>query len=114
MIVVEIPENPNCAPVDLRVFHDVKPPVQISRVRLERVPGQPEWCDVTGWTLAHAPCPVWARPVDDSGDGVALLILGGDAGLRLRPVGSAGPWQLGDPRQWGEPFLLVADLHDVH
>ena len=110
MIVIEIPDNPNCPSVDLRVFHDVKPPVQVSRVRLERIPGRPAWYDLTGWTLAHAPCPAWAQPVDDSGDGVAYLLSGGDAGLRLRPAGDAAPWRLEDSRQWGEPFLLLADL----
>ena len=113
MILIEIPDNPNCPPVDLRVFHDLKPPVRVSRVRLERLPGHPAWYDLTGWTLAHTICPAWAQPVDDSGEGVALLVGGGDAGLRLRPAGGDGLWQLGDPQQWGEPFLLVADLHDV-
>ena len=113
MVLIEIPDNPNCSPVDLRVFHDVKPPIQVSQVRLERQPGRPEWCEVTGWTLDGAPCAAQAQSVDDSGEGVALLVFGGDAGLRLRPAGSDGAWSLASAHQWGEPFLIVADTGDV-
>jgi len=113
MVTVEIPSNPNCAPVDLRVFHDVEPPRPVHRVCLERLPGQPEWCEVTGWTTAGMPCPALAQRVDDSGEGTALLVYGGDAGLRLRPAGSPSPWRLDDPQQWGEPFLVMADARDL-
>ena len=54
------------------------------------------------------------RKVDDSGEGVALLIDGGDAGLRLKPAAHASPWRLDDPEQWGEPYLLLSGVNDVH
>ena len=96
MLVIEIPPNPNCEPVDLRVFHDLEPPKPVAQVRVER-PGDtrgPQWCAVTGWTSANAACPALARKVDDSGEGVVLLISGGDAGLRFQAAAalSRGGW----------------------
>ena len=112
MIVIEIPPNPNCAATE-RVFHDVEPPKAVTKVRLERVPNEPQWCLVTGWTLQNTPCPATARKVDDSGEGVVFLIAGGEAGLRLQPTHQPRPWRIDDPHQWGVPFLLLADRADV-
>ena len=114
MLVIEIPSNPNCEPVELRVFHDLEPPRRVTHVRLEsRESGGAPWYAVTGWTASGAPCPALARKVDDSGEGVALLVSGGDAGLRLQPEADATPWRLDDSRQHGAPFLLVADAGDL-
>ena len=110
VIVIEISQNPNCEAVEMRVFHDLEPPRRVSRVRLERAGGESRWWDVTGWTVSGAAAPALAQKVDDSGDGVAFLIYGSDAGLRLRPAGSGTPWQLGHPEQWGLPFLLTTEI----
>ena len=115
MMRIEIPPNPNCAPVELRVFHDLEPPRPVTQVRLERQApsGQPSWCDVTGWTLDARPCPALLRKIDDSGEGVAFLLSGGEAGLRLRLSAHPTPWRLEDPRQWGDAFIILTDLGDV-
>ena len=114
MVILEIPTNPNCAAVDTRVFHDLEPARAVSRVRLEPQTGaSAEWCDVTGWTAVGAPCPAVIRKVDDSGEGVAFLLSGGDGGLRLRPSIEPAPWDLGNARQWGEPFLILPDTRDI-
>lgn len=113
MVVVDIAPNPNCDPVDLRVFNDVEPPRRVAQVCLERTPGQPEWCEVTGWSAEGAVAPARAQRVDDSGEGLAMLITGGSAGLRLRPAGKGGDWRLDDVGQWGEPFLLLADDGEI-
>ncbi|MBI4341049.1 MAG: hypothetical protein HY598_02060 [Candidatus Omnitrophica bacterium] len=109
MVVVEIPSNSNCDPVDLRVFHDVDARRVVRQVCLQRVAEPPAWYDLTGWTLGNRPCPAVACRVDDSGEGQAVLVIGGEAGLRLRPAGSDSPWSLEDPSQWGAGFLLMAD-----
>ena len=57
MIIIEIPDNPNCETVDMRVFHDLEPPKTVRQVRLERRVGAPEWYAVTGWTVSGEPCP---------------------------------------------------------
>lgn len=113
MVSIEIPPNPNCEAVELRLFHELEPPRPIRRVRVAPDGGLPAWHDVVGWTAAGGPCPALARRVDDSGDGVAILVSGGDAGVRLRPAGGGGRWELDGPGQRGAPFLLLADLNDV-
>ena len=115
MLSVEIPPNPNCDAVEMRIFHDLEPPQPITHVRLDR-DGHgrgSQWYAVTGWKQAGGTCPALARKVDDSGEGVVLLVSGGDAGVRLQPEGARAPWQLGDPEQWGLPFLLVGDPQDL-
>ena len=113
MVVIEILPNPNCDPVEMRLFNSDAAPRPVRQVRLERVPGQPEWLDVTGWTADGSVCTALAQPVDDSGEGLAVLVYGGNAGLRLRRATESGPWRLDDAEQWGMPFLLTGDLADV-
>ena len=113
MIVIEIPPNQNCEAVDMRVFHDLEPPRPVSQVRLERERGVLQWYEVVAWTLAGTAKQAHAQKVDDSGEGVALLIYGGDAGVRLRPVGSSQPWQLDHPQQMGLPFIITTDVADL-
>ena len=113
MVVVDIAPNPNCDPVDLRVFNDVEPPRRVAQVCLEYAPGHRAWFEVAGWAAEGAPVPAQARRVDDSGEGLAVLITGGTAGLRLRPAGSGGSWRLDDAGQRGEPFLLLADDGEI-
>ena len=113
MVVIDIPPNPNCETVELRVFHDLELPWPISQVLLEREPGKPQWYEVVGWSLTNTPGPVWAQKVDDSGEGVALLIHGGEAGLRLRPADSRELWDLKNPSQWGLPFIITTDPNDL-
>ena len=88
-------------------------PQAVAAVRLERQAGAPAWYAVTGWTAAGTPCQAYTQKVDDSGDGTAFLLYGGNAGVRLRPVEISGPWQLDDPQQWGEPFLIIGDTGDL-
>ncbi|PIQ83098.1 MAG: hypothetical protein COV76_00075 [Candidatus Omnitrophica bacterium CG11_big_fil_rev_8_21_14_0_20_64_10] len=113
MRIIEIPDNPNCAAADLRVFHDLAPARGVVQVCLEPQAGVPAWFEVTGWTLVGKPVPAFAQKVDDSGDGVAYLLFGGDAGLRFKPAGSAGSWSLQDSAQSGEPFLIIGDSEDL-
>jgi hypothetical protein len=110
MILIEIPPNPNCDPVDLRVFHDTAPAQRVAQMQHEREPGQPAWYDITGWTTDGCSCPAQVVKVDDSGEGVAWLIFGGDAGLRFRPAGGNEPWNLGSQTQWGESFIITTDI----
>jgi hypothetical protein len=43
--------------------------------------------------------------IEDSGDGACHLVFGGAWGLRLK---TGGPdWNLDDPDQWGETYLLL-------
>ena len=112
MRIIEIADNPNCEATE-RVFHDVEPPQPVSLVRLSRDGEAEAWYEIIGWTALGGACPALAQKVDDSGAGVSYLVFGGDAGLRLRPAGVQRPWSVTDAAQWGEPFLLLAEAHDI-
>lgn len=109
MVIIEVSPNANCEAADLRVFNDVEAPRPVTQVCLERQSGQPEWFEITGWNAAQAPCPALGQRVDDSGEGLAILVYGGESGLRFKPAGSATSWSMDDPKQWGVPFLLMAN-----
>ena len=67
------------------------------------------WCAVTGWAEDGAG-PALIQPIEESGDGPALLVHGGPCGLRLAATGSPEAtvhWDLANLGQWGEPFLIV-------
>ena len=113
MIIIEIEPNSNCEAVDMRLFHDLEPARRVHQVRLEREFGKPQWFDVTGWTQDEKCREALVQKVDDSGDGIALLIHGGDAGLRFRPSASDASWHSGNPDQWGLPFFLTVDMQDI-
>lgn len=112
MIIIEIPENSNCQPVDMRIFHDLERSRVVEQVCLERQPGRSEWFEVVGWTEKGEACIAHAQKIDDSGEGVAFLIHGGTAGLRLRAAGSQEPWSETSAEQWGEPLLILAESKD--
>ena len=113
MVVIEILPNPNCEPVDMRVFNDVEVPRPVRQLLVAPPTGAPAWHDVTGWTAENTPCPALARRVEDSGEGLAVLVSGGSGGLRFRPSDAQRSWRLEDPQQWGMPFLLTGDTQDL-
>ena len=99
----------------MRRFRQIGPPRSVRQVRLfDRNPkGELYW--VTGWQSdeANPICPAHAVPVEDSGEGTAYLLFGGNWGLRFKPVAPDGPWDLRHPHQWGEGFLLMGDPNDL-
>lgn len=113
MIVIEVEENPNCEPMDMRVFHDLAPAREVAKVRLEREQGKFYWYEVVSWNDEDQPGVAKVQKVDDSGDGVAYLVHGGTRGLRLRPDGDSAAWSLKAENQWGEPLLLIGDESDL-
>lgn len=114
MIIEEIEENPNCRPSDMMRYRETGPPQKVIQIRLyhESPEGKLYW--VIGWTdRPEAPTtPARVQPVEDSGSGVAHLLQGGNCGLRFKPAESSAPWNLDDPSQWGEPYLLLGDPQD--
>lgn len=112
-IFIDVSAGENC-PYSLQlVFSQLEAPRPVRQVRLyHRVAGGALY-DVTGWTAEEAPCPALCAVVEDSGQGRAFLVYGGEGGLRLRPAGSGAPWELSASDQWGESHLLLADREDV-
>ncbi len=105
-IDVEVEAGTNCDYSLHRVFSLVDEPQPVWRIEAPGLRGELSMVEVTGWS-AEGPCPAYAAIVEDSGEGHALLIYGGDDGIRTRPLDSDSPWDLDDPSQTGEPCLLL-------
>ncbi len=95
------------SPMDLnRVFDLISDPRRITQVFTADPAGSDLWCDVTGWGES-GPCPALAALSEDSGEGVVLLIYGGDQGIRLKPANNEEEWDVSSGAQWGEPCLML-------
>ena len=103
---VDVQAGENCDYSLNRIFSTVSDPVEITGVETMGPRGELSVFAVVGWSTA-GPCRVQAIMVEDSGEGHALLIYGGDDGIRLRAKGSDSAWSLANSDEWGEPCLLV-------
>jgi hypothetical protein len=96
------------SPMDLnRVFDLLDDPKPVIKIFTADFMGQDRWCQVTGWS-DQGQCAAYAVQAEDSGDGVILLIYGGNEGIRLKPDDSVDDWELENDSQWGEPCLMLA------
>ncbi|MEK7412905.1 MAG: hypothetical protein AAB263_06280 [Planctomycetota bacterium] len=91
----------------MATFKETGPPMVVQAVKLWRNDAW-QWCAVTGWSEL-GPVPAHLQPIEESGDGPARLIHGGEHGLRFAvlPVTGSVRWSLDDPKQWSEPFVIV-------
>lgn len=106
LIEVEVVAGEN-SPLDLhRMFDLLEDPRPVYRVVAPDPFGEDAWCEVTGWE-AGGPCQALAALAEDSGEGVVLLVYGGDEGVRLMRVGTPGEWDIADSEQWGEACLML-------
>ena len=115
-MVIEIEPNANCSEAEMKVFQEMGPAVVVREICYYRKGPKPQWCAITGWSIEDGgkPCPALAQKIGDSGDGEAILIYGGNGGLRLSFSHNIAPWSLDDPNQWGEPYLVYSNEHDIH
>lgn len=106
LLEVEVTAGGN-SPLDVhRMFDLLSDPVEVHRVLATDLKGQDVWCEVTGWG-AEGHCPAMAALSEDSGEGVVLLVYGGDEGIRLRPADCEEDWDLATSNQWGEACLML-------
>lgn len=106
LLEIEVAAGEN-SPLGLhRMFDLLSEPRTIGKVLTSDLTGQDLWCEVTGWS-EEGRCPARAALAEDSGEGVVLLVYGGEGGIRLKPLGCSEEWDLASPRQWGEPCLLL-------
>jgi hypothetical protein len=103
---IDVSDGKNSPMALNRVFDLLSEPRIIRRVYATDPAGRDLWCEVTGWNEGGR-CPALAALSEDSGDGVILLVYGGDAGIRLKPAGCPEEWDLASPNQWGEPCLML-------
>jgi hypothetical protein len=96
-IDVLVDETPGCAGCAMR-WKAESPTREVKTVRHTPEDGDAVVCEVTGWSAGGA-CPALAVTVEDSGGGTAVLVWGGDRGVRLRAP---------DGRRYAEPYLLLS------
>ena len=104
---IAVSESANWPMSLTRMFDAMEEPAPVSRVAASDPDGNDLLCDVTGWSSEIGPCPAYAVLVEDSGEGIATLIYGGNEGIRLRPADCEEEWDLNSSRQWGEACLLL-------
>jgi hypothetical protein len=112
---LDIDANDNLPAAAIATFKETAAGRRIAAVRLLR-DGAWSWCAVTGWD--DGAVAAWFTPIEESGDGPARLLHGGAHGLRLAAVAAPGlasavRWDVHDPAQWGEPFLIVRPEAEV-
>jgi hypothetical protein len=112
---VDVESNPNSPMSASQVFHNIDTPMRVLQVRIFEGEPEGQLCAITGWSSKDGGSPVDAHVVriEDSSQGEAFLIYGGDWGLRLRPAEDGSPWAHENGSQWGEPYLVLADAEDI-
>ncbi len=110
-IYIEVEDNDNCEYMPLMLYEAHADAVPVSRIVLDE-PGRPPGVyQVTGWSSEGngSPCPAMYAPVSDSGQAQVHLVFGGDWGIRMKPEESTVEWDIGDPEQFGEPYIMLMD-----
>ena len=112
---IEVEPNDNTPMMAQQVYKNIGVPFPVSHVRIyEGVPGG-ELFAIVGWTSAGGgtEAPAYAVHIEDSSEGRAILVYGGDWGVRMRPADSDAPWSTEDPAQFGETHLVLASEEDL-
>jgi hypothetical protein len=112
---IDILPNDNLTEPAMATFKEVGLGADIAAVRLH-LPDGVAWCAVTGWN--DGPVPARWTPIEESGDGPARLLSGGEQGLRLARIADPSAarqvrWDVADASQWAEPFLLCTPDTEV-
>ena len=105
-IEIDVSAGDNCSESLMLMFNGLSDPVPTSRVFTTDPTGTDQMCAVIGWSSQGA-CPAYSATVEESGEGSAVLVYGGDEGIRLNPSESEEEWDVTSPYQWGEPCLLL-------
>ncbi|MCY4624301.1 MAG: hypothetical protein OXC99_04765 [Chloroflexi bacterium] len=114
-LMLEVEDNANCDGVPQLIFNTMGEPRQVTEVVAGDFGQKPSPHRVTGWSSERggSPCPAYAVRIEESGAGEALLVYGGDWGLRFMPLPVDEEWSLDSPNQWGENFLSLDDESQV-
>lgn len=112
---VDVESNPNSPMSANQVFRNMDTPFRIAQVRIYEGEPEGQLCAITGWSSKDGGTPVdsYAVRIEDSSQGEAFLIYGGDWGIRLRPAEEDAAWSPDNGSQWGEPYLVLADAEDI-
>ena len=116
---IDVEAGPNVPSSEQFVFNELGRPRRVQALRVE-LGGREMRCEVTGVAPANEASagtrgvrwvPARAVKINDSSEGHAFLIYGGEWGIRLKS--GPGPWDLSDRAQWGEPFKVYGSEEDI-
>ena len=112
---VEVDSNSNTDQSFNMIFRDISPARELYCIKYP-VNGEEQPVQVTGWDAeSNTPCPAYACKVEESGDGVALLIYGGSCGVRMKLLEDEIKWDPESSKQWGDTHLVYpADCFTVY
>ncbi|GJL78733.1 MAG: hypothetical protein NPINA01_17220 [Nitrospinaceae bacterium] len=103
---IDVEPNPNTEISFNMVYRDVSTPREVFSIKYQ-VGKEDQPVQITGWDAeTNTPCPAFACKVEESGDGMALLIYGGSGGIRMKPLEDESAWDAASSNQWGESHLV--------
>jgi hypothetical protein len=112
---VEVEASDNTPMSATQVYKNIGETHPVAAVRLFEGGPEGRLFDITGWSSIDggSPCEAYAVKIEDSSEGAAWLVYGGDWGVRLRPTESMEDWSIADADQYGETHLVLADEDDI-
>ena len=103
---VDVEANENTSQNFSMLYRDISPSREVYCIKYN-MGGNESPVQVKGWDReTNSPCAAYACQVEESGDGVAILIHGGSGGIRIKPLEDETEWELGAPNQKGETHLV--------
>jgi hypothetical protein len=112
---IEVEANDNTPMMAQQVYKNIGVPFPVARVRIFEGEPDGQLCTITGWSSAGGGTAIqaYAVHIEDSSEGAAYLVYGGDYGVRMKAVDSDEAWDLTSGNQWGETHLVLASEVDV-
>lgn len=105
---IDILPNDNLDEAVMATFNERGDKRSIQRIRLWRKQVW-QWCAITGWH-DEEPSDAHIMHIEESGDGEAMLVIGGNNGLRIAeidgPDAALPEWDIDNDEQWAEGFLI--------
>lgn len=112
---VSVESNENTPMSASQVYKNLGDPFPVKQVRVYE--GEPEGrlYEIAGWSslLPEGAIQAYAVRIEDSSEGQAYLVYGGDWGVRLRSIDSDADWSIEDPDQFGETHLVLSEAADI-
>lgn len=109
---IEILPNENCPEDGQFMFVESGKPRKIKSI-MAYVGGEDVRCRIAGVYDGGVFGDAWAVQIDDSGEGTAYLIYGGQWGIRLSRGDADPTWDVADKGQIGEAYRIYASEDDI-
>lgn len=103
---IDIEANENIHENFSMLYSDISKSREIYCIKYN-IEGKESPVQVIGWDReTRSPCAAYACEIEESGDGIAILIYGGTGGIRIKPLEDETDWELGALKQKGITHLV--------